>query len=117
MFKTKMEETRLKNLQKSKSKFLSQIAANQMNSDPNATVEEKMEKLIKQAELLASFLLNKYNEIEPTEEGTPKKRGSASKRSRQKKQRKKMSRSKKKKNKGIMVYDSEHIKDLEKEFK
>ena len=83
MFKTNMEETRLKNLQKSKSKFLSQIAANQMDSDPNASVEEKMERLIKQAEALASFLLNKYSEIEV--EGEPT-RGSASKR--KKKQRK-----------------------------
>ena len=83
MFRTKMEETRLKNLQKSKSKFLSQIAANQMDSDPNASVEEKMERLIKQAEALASFLLNKYSEIEV---GKEKQRGSASKR--KKKQRK-----------------------------
>ena len=84
MFKTKMEENRLKNLQKSKSKFLSRIAANQMDNDPNVTLEEKMEKLIKQAELLASFLLNKYSQT-GTQPQISKKRTSASKRSRQKK--------------------------------
>jgi hypothetical protein len=84
MFRTKMEETRLKNLQKSKSKFLSQIAANQMDSDPNASVEEKMERLIKQAEALASFLLNKYSEVEVE---NAKQRGSASKRKKQRKAR------------------------------
>ena len=93
-----MEENRLKNLQKSKSKFLSRIAAHQMDNDPNASVEEKMERLIKQAELLASFLLNKYSETGNQQAIEPKKRGSASKRSRMKKKtsRKKMSKNKSK---------------------
>lgn len=84
-----MEEDRLRNLQKSKSKFLSQIAANQINHDPHATLEDKMERLIKQAELLASFLLNKYSDIDPSKDQRPAKRGSASKRSRQKKKNRK----------------------------
>lgn len=85
-----MEEDRLKILQKSKSKFLSQIAANQMNDDPNASLEDKMERLIKQAELLASFLLNKYSEIGSPGGPRPGKKSSASKRSRQKKKNRKL---------------------------
>jgi hypothetical protein len=85
MYRSQMEEDRLKNLQKSKSKFLSQIAANQMNNDAHLTLEEKMERLIKQAELLASFLLNKYKELGKEGEGEEGRKGSALKRSRQKK--------------------------------
>ena len=85
MFKTKMEENRLRNLQKSKSKFLSQIAANQMNRNSDASLEEKMERLINQAELLASFLLNKYSEVDPKKLRMAKEKGSASKRNRLKK--------------------------------
>ena len=56
----KMEDHRMKSLKKSKSKFLSQLASNRLDRDPNASIDEKMQRLITQAELLASFLLNKY---------------------------------------------------------
>ena len=84
-----MEEERLRSLRKSKSKFLSQIAASQMNDDAHLSLEEKMERLIKQAEALASFLLNKYSEIAGPQS---RDRPSALKRSRQKKKSRKKAR-------------------------
>lgn len=88
-----MEEQRVNLLKKSKSKFLNHMKACRLERDPYASVEEKIERLIAQAELLANFLLSKYQNIDDANKNakprTPNKR-SRGKLQSKKKQKKKM---------------------------
>lgn len=87
-----MEKNRVQSLKKSKGKFLSKLRSNNLDDTSNLNIEQKMERLIDQAELLAGFLLNKYQDNEKVRGRSSKKdrvRGSASKRNRGKKGRKK----------------------------
>lgn len=89
MKNSKMEDERLKSLKRSKNKFLSQISIAKIQKDKNASLDEKMEKLISQAECLANFLLNKYQDIPSGE--IMSKQSKSSKRSRGKSSSKKKS--------------------------
>lgn len=89
MKNSKMEDERLKSLKKTKNKFLNQISIGKIQKDKNASLDEKMEKLISQAECLANFLLNKYQDIPSGE--LMSKQSKSSKRSRGKSSSKKKS--------------------------
>lgn len=88
-----MESERVKSLKRSKNKFLNQINISKIEKDKNLTLKEKMEKLISQAECLANFLLNKYQDIPTEEQGS--KKSKSSRRSRGKSSSKKKSLQKK----------------------
>ena len=82
----------MQSLRQSKGKFLSKLRTTNLEEQSGLTVEQKMERLIDQAELLAGFLLNKYQDSDMVRPKSAKKdraRGSSSKRSRGKKSRKK----------------------------